>query len=113
MTADPQGTPHPTVRDEVVTVRVRRAPKIGVFLVAGAVLGILAALVLTFSFDGTERPSPNTTVDYTTMQVFGFVTLICVPIGLVLGAVVALVLDRTVGRRTRPVRVDHKTIRDS
>lgn len=107
--SDPQ--PLPSVRDEIVTVRVRRAPKYGVFLLLGAALGVLAATVLTLAFDGTALPSPNSGMEYSTMQVFGFVTLICVPIGIAVGGAVALILDRVVGRRSRDVRVDHESVR--
>jgi uncharacterized membrane protein len=103
--------PTPSVTDEVVTVRVRRAPKYGVFLLLGAVVGILAAMILTFAFHGTDDVSPNKGLEYSTMQVFGFVTLICVPVGIALAGVVALILDRVVGRRSREVRVDHETVR--
>lgn len=107
--SDPQ--PLPSVRDEIVTLRVRRAPKYGVFLLLGAALGVLAAMVLTLAFNGTAEPSPNSGVEYSNMQVFGFVTLICVPIGIALGGAVALILDRVVGRRSRDVRVDHESVR--
>jgi hypothetical protein len=102
--------PHATDRDEIVTVRVRRAPKYGVFLALGAGLGLLTAMILTFAFDGTSVPSRNTTVEYTAIQVFGFIALICVPVGIAVGGAVALLLDRVVGRRTREVRADHATI---
>ncbi|RLK52319.1 potassium transporter Trk [Microbacterium telephonicum] len=91
--------------------QLRRAPKYGVFLALGAALGIIAALILTFAFAGGQDAtdeSPFTGVTYTTTQVFGFVALICIPVGLALGGVVALILDRTVGRRTREVTVDHE-----
>lgn len=91
--------------------RVRRAPRISVFLLLGAALGIVAALILTFSFDGIAEESPYTTAQYTTGQVFGFLLLACVPIGIALGGTVAVVLDRTVGRRTRRVTISHERIR--
>ncbi len=107
--SDPSAVP--SVRDEIETVRVRRAPKYGVFLLLGAALGVVVAMILTLSFSGSAQASPNTGVEYTSLQVFGFVTLVCVPIGIALGGAVALVLDRTVGRRTREVRVDHESVR--
>jgi hypothetical protein len=100
----------PSVRDEVETVRMRRAPKYGVFLLLGTLLGLLAALILTFSFSGNAEASPFTGARYSDLQVFGFVALICVPIGLAVGGAVALILDRVVGRRTRAVRVDHERV---
>ena len=74
------------------------------------VLGILAALILTFAFDGTAQQSPSTQVTYSTSQVFGFLSLVCIPIGLAVGAAVALVLDRVLSRRTRDVRIDHERV---
>lgn len=97
------------VDDEIQRVRVRRAPKIPVFLVLGAALGIFVAMILTFAFDGSANPAPNGAV-YSSGQVFGFLALICGAAGLALGGVVALILDRTVGRRSREVTVDHETV---
>lgn len=91
--------------------RVRRAPRVGVFLLLGAALGVVAALILTFAFDGADEQSPFTTVQYGTGQVFGFLVLMCVPIGVALGGLVAVILDRTVGRRTRTVTVSHEHVR--
>jgi hypothetical protein len=107
--SDPQAVP--SVRDEIVTVRVRRSPKYSVFLLLGAAFGVLLAMVLTLAFGGTAEVSPNSGARYSSMQVFGFITLICVPIGLALGGAVALVLDRVVGRRSRDVQVDHESVR--
>lgn len=100
-------TPHTVIEQ----ARVRRAPKVGVFLLLGVALGVVAALVLTFAFDGVSDESPYTTVQYSTGQVFGFLLLVCGTIGLALGGLVAVVLDRTVGRRTRTVAVSHEHIR--
>ena len=88
------------------TVQLRRSPRYGVFLAAGAALGILVALILTFAFHGTDQASASTGVEYSSTQVFGFLCLFGIPVGLALGGAVALLLDRTVGRRTRDVRVD-------
>ena len=103
--------PNLVVDDQLVTVQVRRAPKYAVFLVAGALLGVLVALILTFAFQGTADKSPNTGLVYTSLQVFGFVALICVSAGVLLGGAVALVFDRTVGRRTRDVVADRESAR--
>ena len=94
----------------IETARVRRSPRYAIFCVAGAALGILAALILTFAFDGTAQQSPSTQVTYSTSQVFGFLSLVCIPIGLAVGAAVALVLDRSLARRTREVRIDHERV---
>lgn len=102
--------PHRVVEDHIETVQVRRSPKYGVFLALGAAVGIIVALILTFSFDGSLFESPNTGMVYSLGQVFGFLALICVTGGVLVFGVLALVLDRTVGRRTREVTVDRETV---
>lgn len=98
------------IDDHVERVRVRRAPKFSVFLLAGVALGILVALILTFAFNGTDTVSPNTGLIYSQMQVFGFLALGCVIVGAALGAIVALIFDRRSSRKTREVIVDHLTV---
>lgn len=97
-------------QDRVESVRVRRAPKISVFLILGAALGVLVALILTFAFNGTAEVSPNTGMEYSQGQVFGFLLLICVPVGLALAGVVALIFDRRSRRHTHEVVVDHTSV---
>ncbi|MDF2992910.1 MAG: Trk-type transport system, rane component [Microbacterium sp.] len=94
-------------RDDIETVTVRRAPKYGVFLAAGAFAGILVALILTFAI-GDAGVSPYTQVVYSQLQVFGFTALICVVVGITIGAIVALIFERVLGGRTRQVIVDHE-----
>ena len=96
--------------ERIETLRVRRAPRISVFLIAGAGLGILAAMILTFAFDGTLYGSPNTGMVYSQGQVFGFLALIGIAVGLAVGGVIALILDRRSSRHTREVAVDHESI---
>ena len=100
----------PPAAHRIETARVRRSPRYGIFFALGAALGIVAALVLTYAFDGTDDPSVATTVQYSTGQVFGFLLLWCIPIGVALAGVVALILDRRLSRRTREVRVDHERV---
>ncbi len=68
-------------------------------------------MILTFAFDGTVDVSPNTGMVYSQTQVFGFLALICVTVGVVVGGVVALILDRVFARRTREVTVDRESVR--
>ena len=98
------------VDDHIETVRVRRAPKISVFLVVGAAVGVIVAMILTFAFDGSTEKSPNTGLIYSQGQVFGFLLLVCVPVFLALAAVVALAFDRRSRRHTREVTVDHESV---
>lgn len=109
-TPDVPTPPRELVEDHIETATVRRAPKYAVFLVLGAALGIVTAMVLTFTFDGTAGLSPFTGLVYSSGQVFGFLALICISVGLALGGVVALILDRALRRRTRQVTVDRETI---
>ncbi|WP_439591290.1 potassium transporter Trk [Microbacterium sp.] len=102
--------PATRAEDRIESVRVRRAPKISVFLALGAGVGILVALILTFSFGGASDVSPNTGLVYTQGQVFGFLALICITAGVALGAVVALILDRRSSKHTREVRADHESV---
>jgi len=104
----PPMTPGSGTRSE--TVRVRRAPKFSVFIIAGAGLGLLVAAILTFAFNGSAGQSQNTGLIYSPGQVFGFLALICVTIGVAVFAVLALVLDRASRSRTREVRVDRESV---
>jgi len=98
------------VEETVETVRMRRAPKVTVFLVLGGALGILVAMVLTFAFgDGIDK-SIDTGMIYSQGQVFGFLALICVSAGVALGGFVAIVLDRVSRHRARDVVVDRESI---
>lgn len=92
------------------TASVRRSPRYSVFFVFGAGVGILVALILTFVFDGTAEKSPTTQVLYSTSQVFGFLCLVFIPVGIAIGGVVALIFDRSLARRTREVRIAHEHV---
>jgi hypothetical protein len=106
MADEPQNLPRArtVVDDRIETVRVRRAPKYGVFLVLGAALGVFVAMILTFAFDGTARVSASG-VEYGQMQVFGFLALIGIAVGAAVGAAVALLFDRVLSPRARSVSV--------
>lgn len=99
------------VDDEIVTVTVRRSPKYAVFLIAGAVVGVIVALILTFAFSGTAEESPNTGMVYSQSQVFGFLALIGATLGVLVGGVTALILDRVLSRRTHDVTADREHTR--
>lgn len=91
-------------------VSVRRSPRYGVFAALGAGLGVVVAMILSTAFDGTSDPSPFTEVVYSPSQAFGFILLWCVPAGILLAMIVALLLERTLGRRSRRVTVLHETV---
>ncbi|MDX2377499.1 potassium transporter Trk [Microbacterium sp. LRZ72] len=102
------GRPAPP-RDEVVSGRVRRVPKYGVFLAFGVVVGVLVAMILTLTWNG-GAPAVADGIVYSQGQVFGFLVLVCATVGVGVAGVVALILDRTGRRHARPVLADHETV---
>lgn len=100
---DPQGSA--PSRERVV---VHRAPKIWGFLGLGAILGVIATLVLTLAFrpaDGGATVTEDGT-EFGLTQVFGFLLVCLIPLGAALGALVAIVLDRVMSRRAVEVDVE-------
>ncbi|WP_460798372.1 potassium transporter Trk [Microbacterium sp. GXF0217] len=97
-----------TESHETVEATVRRVPRFGVFMGLGIVLGIIAAGIVTMT--GSYEESAALGVVYPPSQVFGFALLWTVPIGLALGGVAALVLERVARRHDRVVRVDRETV---
>ncbi len=83
-------------------VRVRRAPKIGAFLVVGGLIGMLTTLVLTSLFP------VDPTVGF--IPLFAYFCLFGIPAGVALGALLALVLDRVSRRRSRDAVAERETI---
>lgn len=92
-----QGEPVETVVAHE-TLTVRRSPRYMRFLAVGAGVGVVAALVLTLIFPEND--------DYDRGQVFGFLLLFLGAIGVGLGALVALILDRRAARRAVTVVAD-------
>jgi hypothetical protein len=85
-------------------VSIRRAPRVGVFLAFGAMLGALVTLVLTSLFE------PDPAVGF--LATYAYFCLYGIPAGVVLGGVVGLVLDAISKRRARTVTVTHDEITD-
>ncbi|MBD8101848.1 DUF2273 domain-containing protein [Plantibacter sp. CFBP 8775] len=100
----PTPSTEPDTDTEVATVyssgsvSVRRSPRYWRFLVIGAFVGVIAALILTFTFPGSA--------DYSLTQVFGFLLLVCVVVFGAIALVVGLLIDRSMARRTRIVAAD-------
>jgi hypothetical protein len=65
-------------------------------------VGVIAALVLTVVFPIDAQ--------YTVLQVFGFMLLITLSLGGALGLIVAIILDRTVGKRTITTQATRETV---
>jgi hypothetical protein len=83
-------------------VSIRRAPKIGVFLIIGAMVGLLVTLILTSLFE------PDPAVGF--FASFAYFCLYGIPAGVALGALVAIVLDVISNRRARMVTVERDEI---
>lgn len=83
-------------------VRIRRAPKLPVFLILGGALGAIATLILTSLYPADPAVGFAAT--------FGYFLLYGVPAGLVLGAVVGLVLDAISRRRARTVVAEREQV---
>ena len=83
-------------------VRIRRAPKLGVFLLVGAAVGALVTLVLTSLFPADPAIGFAAT--------FGYFLLFGAPFGAVLGAVVGLIVDRVSIARARTVTVEREIV---
>ena len=86
-----------TVRTEQVTVR--RSPKFLAFMIAGIIVGIVAALILTFTL-------PNDS-EFTLTQIFGFMLLITGTLGGTLGLIFALIVDRYFSRHVTAATAEH------
>jgi hypothetical protein len=83
--------------DHATTVRIRRAPKFSVFLVLGALIGVLVSLILTASFPIDPAVGFGPTFGY--FAIYGLVG------GILLGSIVALIFDRISVRRSKSVNV--------
>ncbi len=77
-------------------ITVRRAPKYVPFLILGALVGVGAAAAVAYGLPASESFDPS--------SVFGFFLVLFAGAGAVLGAVLALILDRrSVKRQQRAV----------
>jgi hypothetical protein len=85
-------------------VIVRRSPKFLTFMFLGIILGIIAALILTFAF-------PNTS-EFTLTQIFGFLVLITGSMGGTLGLVFALLVDRYYSRHVIEATAERTEVND-
>jgi hypothetical protein len=77
-------------------ITVRRAPKYVPFLILGALVGVAAAAAVAYGLPANESFDPA--------SVFGFFLVLFAAAGAVLGAVLALFLDRrSIKRQQRAV----------
>jgi hypothetical protein len=87
--------PDPRMTDAVAEVRLRRAPRLWVFLLLGALVGAIVTLIVA------GLGTVDAKVGFA--ATFGYFCLFGVPAGIVLGALVGLLLDRRSVRLARTV----------
>ena len=81
---------------------IRRAPKIPAFLIVGGGIGAMVTFILTALFPVDPQ------VGFASL--FGYFALFGVTGGVLLGALLALLLDRIGTRRARTARITRETI---
>lgn len=82
--------------------RIRRAPRYPMFLILGGGLGALVTFVLTALFPADPAVGFG--------ALFGYFAIYGVSAGVLVGALVAIVLDRVSTRRSKSVVVEHTTV---
>lgn len=95
--------PHDAGDETRTEVTIRRAPKFSAFLVVGALVGAIATLILVSLFPVDPAVGVGAT--------YGFFLLFGVPLGALLGAVAAIVLDRRASRRAAPAVAGKLSVR--
>lgn len=97
-TPETPGTPDEQYVPERREITVRRAPKYVPFLVLGGLVGFGVAAYLAYGLPGDATFDAGT--------VFGFFMILCGAGGVILGGVVALILDRMSVRRAKRAVVE-------
>ncbi len=87
---------------ERATVQVRRAPKIPAFMAVGGLLGFLIVLIITPLFPVDPLVGLPALV--------GYFSLYGITIGVVLGAIVAIVLDRRSQKHARTLDAEREVV---
>lgn len=81
-------------------VRIRRAPKVATFLILGGGIGAIVTFILTAIFPVDPEVGFG--------ALFGYFALFGVTAGVVVGALVAIILDRRADRNARTVTAVHE-----
>ena len=88
-----------------ITGTLYRAPRYANFMILGAIVGVIGALLLTAVFPENA--------DFSQVQIFGFLLLATVAAGVAIGASIALLLDRVFGRTAKAVVADRVGVHES
>ena len=83
-------------------VRIRRAPKIPAFMIAGGAVGAIASLILTSLFPVDPAVGFGPLVAY--------VSLFGITAGVLVGALIALLADRASTRRARTIVAEREIV---
>lgn len=94
----PEAEASPETEVEYSQVRVRRAPSVVAFMMLGLIIGLIAAFISVIV--GPGDPS------YSETSVFGVIAFIYGAVGVALGALVALWLDRRSLKKSVTARVE-------
>ena len=95
-------------------VSVRRSPKYGNFALLGALLGAIAAFVLTVSIPlDHQYARDNGFAEYSQLQIFGFLLLIGLVVGIALALTLAILLDRRGHKKSRIVEADRVDVHEA
>lgn len=95
-------TKSPLPKTETDEVTIRRAPKFPAFMILGGALGAVATLIVTSLFPADPAVGFG--------ALFGYFAIYGVTAGVVLGAVVAIILDRVSARSARNVAVEREVV---
>ena len=77
--------------------KVHRVPRMGSFMVLGAIVGVVLVTILTFAFPPNEA--------FTRIQVFAFLLAFTVPITLALGGLAGYIAGRVASKTTVDARL--------
>jgi len=83
-------------------VRVRRAPKYSAFIIVGGAIGVIVSMIITSLFPFDEQTGAAAT--------FGYFALYGLVGGVLLGSLLALILDRVTMRRARDAEAETTTV---
>ena len=102
MTSESEPAPQPEQSTVEADVTVRRIPKYSRFLIVGAGLGAIATFILTASFPSDPAVGFG--------ALFGYFLIFGVPLGVAVGALVAIVLDLALRRSARRVTAERTIV---
>lgn len=105
---DDAPVPEPATVSSSDEVTIRRAPKFGVFIVGGAVLGFIVVVIIVALTRDIDRGGQTETVSFSGLV--GYFGLWGVAVGGFVGAVVAIVLDRVLARRAASLTAQRVTV---